>query len=443
MTDRAVMTDRGQPLGGSGDVASGAVAGTDAAARAVWARRAIEALRAGVPSRDAIAATGSGQSAIEDRFTTLCQHAAQARPGGLLIGGGFGAGKSHLLGHLARLALDAGYTVSRVVISKETPLYDPAKVFAAAVESAVFADRPRPALVEAAAALDLEGREFAELVRWAAGSGSGLNERFAATLSLFAQAREQDAAWANTIIRFWSGDPIATVELRRRLKEIGELRPSLPPVSVRDLAEQRIRFAPRLLSAAGSAGWVILFDEVELIGRYSLLQRARAYAEIARWVRGEHGGPGTPLAAVLAMTDDYEAAVITGRRDGTVIPEKLHAKQTPEADTLAAAATQGMRIIDREMQLLTPPDDAELRQAYERLKQLHGEVFGWNPPDVTGLERLGATRMRQYVRAWINEWDLRRLDAGYRPTTEIVDVSSDYREDADLELPDGAPVTVR
>src|SRR5207244_2029216 len=34
-------------------------------------RRAIEALRAGVPSRDAVAALGSGQSAIEDRFTSL------------------------------------------------------------------------------------------------------------------------------------------------------------------------------------------------------------------------------------------------------------------------------------------------------------------------------------------------------------------------------------
>jgi hypothetical protein len=432
------MTDRDGPDARSGDLTFETTSD-----RAVWARRAIEALRAGVPSRDAIAATGSGQSAIEDRFTALCKQATEGRPGGLLIGGGFGAGKSHLLGHLARLALDDGYTVSRVVISKETPLYDPAKVFAAAVESAVFADRPRPALVEAAAALDLEGREFAELLRWAAGSGSGLNERFAATLSLFAHARERDAAWANTLVRFWSGDPIATVELRRRLKELGELRPSLPSVSARDLAEQRIRFAPRLLSAAGSTGWVILFDEVELIGRYSLLQRARAYAEIGRWARGERGGPGTPLAAVLAMTDDYEAAVITGRRDGTVIAEKLHAKQTPEADALAGAATLGMRIIDREMQLLTPPDDAELRQAYERLKQLHGEVFGWVPPDITGLERLGATRMRQYVRAWINEWDLRRLDASYRPATEIVDVSSDYREDADLELPDDTPIAVQ
>src|SRR5579863_4094974 len=335
----------------------------------VAARRAIEALRAGVPSRDAVAATGSGQAAIEDSFASLREAAAAGNPAGLLLGGGFGAGKSHLLEHLARLALEAGFTVSLVVISKETPLYDPAKVFAAAAESAVMAGHPRPALVEAAAAIDADGRGYAELLRWATSAGSGLNERFAATLALFAHLRQRDAAFANTIVRFWSGDPIATPELRRRLKEIGDARPSLPPVTARQLGGQRLRFAAKLLAAAGAAGWVILFDEVELIGRYSLQQRARSYAEIASWVRGEHGGPGVPIAAVLAMTDDFEAAVITGRNDRELVPEKLRAKQTPEATALAAEAARGMRIIDGEMQLLTPPDDAELAAAYSRLKE--------------------------------------------------------------------------
>jgi len=220
----------------------------------VAARRAIEALRSGVPSRDAVAATGSGQVALEDRFALLTEAAAAGRPGGLLIGGGFGSGKSHLLEHLGRLALDAGFAVSRVVISKETPLFDPAKVFAAAVESAVVADRPRPALVEAAAALDVDGRPFAELLRWAATPGAELNERFAATLVQFARARQTDAAWANTLVRFWSGDPINAAELRRAMKQSGEVRPVLSPVSVKELALQRWRFAPRLLAAAGSRG---------------------------------------------------------------------------------------------------------------------------------------------------------------------------------------------
>jgi len=41
--------------------------------------------------------------------------------------------------------------------------------------------------------------------------------------------------------------------------------------------------------------------------------------------------------------------------------------------------------------------------------------------------------MRQYVRAWINEWDLVRLDPDYRPITEVVDTPVDYRELPELD----------
>jgi hypothetical protein len=57
------------------------------------ARRAVEALRAGVPSRDAVAALGSGQSAIEDRFQALCE-GVRGAAGGLLLGGGFGLARA-------------------------------------------------------------------------------------------------------------------------------------------------------------------------------------------------------------------------------------------------------------------------------------------------------------------------------------------------------------
>ncbi len=402
----------------------------------VATRRVIEALRSGVPSRDAVAALGSGQPAIEDRYAALLS-AAGGEPrdttaGGMLIGGGFGAGKSHLLEHLAGLALDGGFVVSRVVISKETPLYDPVKVFRAAAETAVAPGGRAPAIAEAAAALDLDGRPYADLLHWAGTPAADLNQRFPGSLLVFAQSRERDAATAEAMVRFWSGDPIRVPDLRRRLKEIGESPVVLPPVSQRELGGQRLRFAAKLLQCAGYRGWVVLFDEVELIGRYSVLQRGRSYAQLARWVRGEHGAPHLPLVSVLAMTDDFEAAVLSDKNDRETVPARLRARDTDEAAELAGQAEAGMRLIDRDMVLLTPPDDAELDAAYQRLRQLHGEAFGWSPPDVTGLERLGATRMRQYVRAWINEWDLVRLDPAYRPETVSTDVPTDYREDADL-----------
>jgi hypothetical protein len=52
---------------------------------------------------------------------------------------------------------------------------------------------------------------------------------------------------------------------------------------------------------------------------------------------------------------------------------------------------------------------------------------------VTGLERLPSNRMRQYVRAWINEWDLLRLDPSYEPDIESAELEVDLSEEPELE----------
>lgn len=399
----------------------------------VVARRIVEALRSGVPSRDAVAALGSGQSAAEDRVMTVLQAADRAGSDrGVLLGGGFGSGKSHLLEHVAALAGREGWVVSRVAISKETPLHDPVKVLRAALAGAVRpGEAASEALVQTAVELDTDSPAFTELLRW---SSAALDERFATSVSLFAKTRDHAPDIADALVRFWGGAPVKVTELRRWAKEQNEPRPELGPIPIRELARQRMRFLARFFEAAGHAGWLILFDEVELIGRYGTMSRAKSYAEVAGWVRPEPEASDAPLRSVLAMTDDFAAAVLSpaGKGDREKLPDLLRGKATPEADMLRGRAEIGMRLIEREMLRLEPPREEDLAAAYQQLRRLHGEAFDWNPPDVPGLERLGTTRMRQYVRAWINEWDLVRLDPEYGPTTVVRDVASNYIEDPDL-----------
>lgn len=408
----------------------------------VQRRRALEALRAGVPNRDAVMILGSLQVGVENRFAELLAAVervsvgGEATPaGGMLVGGGFGAGKSHVLEHLAHLALGEGFVVSKVVISKETPLHDPAKVYRAAIDDAQVPGRPGSAIDEIAVAIRPESAAYAGLYRWVHDDDAPVDSRFAATLFLFEYARG-DAEFTDRIVRFWAGDPLPVADLRRRLKETGAAA-SYPLASVkeRDLSVQRFRFVSRLIRAAGYRGWVLLLDEVELIGRYTLLQRAKSYGEVARWVRGDRDDPGAPLATVLTTVDDFEAQVLVGKNDAELIPKRLRMRGTAEDDLAAARAEAGMRIIEREQLQLQPPGQEELDRTYARLKQIHAEAFGWEPPDVAGIERLPSNRMRQYVRAWINEWDLRRLDPGYVPQIEAGGLAVDFTEDADLERP--------
>ena len=112
-------------------------------------RRAIEALRSGVPNRDAVRVLGSSQAEIEQQFRRqlLAElQTAATRAKGLLLRGGFGSGKSHLLEYFQHVALEAGFVASKIVISKETPLHDPVKVFRTAAATAVVPERRGTAL---------------------------------------------------------------------------------------------------------------------------------------------------------------------------------------------------------------------------------------------------------------------------------------------------------
>ena len=286
------------------------------------ARLAVEALRNGVPNREAVRELGCSQPRAEARFVEMLDRAADAgnppaNAQGMLVSGDFGTGKSHLLTHLEYLALSRNFVCSKVTVSKETPFYDLGKVFAPAVESGRLPDGSGQLVEELALAMEpaSEGYEdFFRRIEDIASKGV-LSPIFPA--SLRAHECASDLEVRNDIESFWAGDRILVKRIRdelRRTGEVGRYRFRAPKIA--ELPPQRLRFAVELIKGAGYAGWVVLLDEIELIGSYSILQRGRSYAEIARWLgfAPDEAFPG--LVVVGAVTDDFAAAVIQGKRIG-------------------------------------------------------------------------------------------------------------------------------
>ena len=261
-----------------------------AARSAGAARRAIEALRAGVPNRDAVRALAAAQPRIEARFRAAARRAADdvangRQTPGLLVAGDFGAGKSHLLEHLrapgaaSRLRCAARSSSAR---RRRCTIRD--KLYRAAIEAAVV---PGPAGLRA----DRDRlRPEARQSRLAPSSPPGPNSpraasssRFPATLFLFERVTRRGGPRADHLLlgrrpdRHRRASPLAARARRGR-----DLPRSERGRQARSGAAA-LHASPRLMAAAGYAGWVLLVDEVELIGRYSFKQRARSYAELARW----------------------------------------------------------------------------------------------------------------------------------------------------------------
>jgi hypothetical protein len=405
----------------------------------VQARRAIEALRAGVPNRDAVQALGSTAEEVKDRFEELLGAAREraveepsAAGSGFLLAGDFGAGKSHLLEYLQHLAREQRFVTSKVVISKETPLHDPTKLYRAAIRAAIVPGRRGAALPQIATEIDWRSPRYVDFYKWVQQPGSDLNQRFAATVFLYEHGRDNPEL-QDRIISFWAGDPIQTGEIRRELRQLGErVTYTLDKIDARSLALQRFRFAARLMMTAGYSGWVLLVDEVELVGRYTLTQRARSYAEIARWTGNLKGETYPGITSVLAITSDFEAAVLHDRNDREAVPGKLRASPREQDHLLASRAEQGMRLIGKAVKL-SPPTKAVIDETKRKIQAIHGQAYNWTPPEVGSAEFTSSTRMREYVRWWITEWDLKRLFPEYEPDIEVRRVELDYTEDAELE----------
>lgn len=396
-------------------------------------KRALEALRSGVPNRYVVRALGSNQQAVEDRFKNNLSAMRKGQPAdrSLLVLGGFGAGKSHLLEYLQDLSVSENFVCSRIVVSKETPLYDPGKVFKAAIDSASIPGISGRAMQEIALKIKTGSDAYGRLEQWAGKEAVSSGHIFAATLFLYDRLNN-DPELTEDIVNFWSGEPLPLNRIKKGLKQLKAVSLfNLKRVPAAQLAFPRFRFAARLIRAAGFAGWVLLIDEVELIGRYSLLQRGKAYAELARWLGGTQDDL-SGITCVAAITEEFQGEVLEKKEDMDKIGPRLRAKGSTEFELLAERAEMGMRIIEKEAIRLKPPDNQMLEKIYGKLKQIHGEAYGWHPEDVPSPYQMLTTPMRTYVRRWINEWDLRRIYPNH--LTEITEdpFSLNFAENVDL-----------
>ncbi len=395
------------------------------------ARRAIEALRNGVPNRDAVRSLGCDQPRAEEEFDRLLAAAGSGGEAegstGMVVSGDFGEGKSHLLAYLHQRALDERFVCSKVAISKETPLYNLDKVFQSAVANASVPDHNGRLIEELALSAKLDSTSFGEFYGWVANEvrRERLSPMFQATLVAYECSDNLDLK--GRIEGFWSGGRLNSSDLKRGLRAVGKREfCAFRAPRLADLPPQRTRFLLELVKGAGYSGWVVLLDEIELIGSYSQLQRGRAYAEFARWFGRAPGHRYPGLVGVGAVTGDFAIAFISSsgrRKDSDYIGSKLSAR--PRDQHLAQPAEAGMSLLQNDCIPLKVLDEEAERAALVRLRELYSEAYGWTAPDPQRIRHpVGVqNRMRYKVRSAINEWDLTRLDPESAPET----VADDFR----------------
>ena len=148
------------------------------------------------------------------------------------------------------------------------------------------------------------------------------------------------------------------------------------------------RFTSHLFRQLGYDGWVILFDEAELIGRMSKKTRMKSYVNMQTFLQ-----PSSKLESVFslfAMSSSYAEDVIDKRND-TACAEEVFADD-PDAKKAALAVLHAILNAPE----LAPLSKAEISQVLMSIQELHGEAYHWTP-DITEKTLLEATEAGGYL----------------------------------------------
>jgi GNAT superfamily N-acetyltransferase len=396
----------------------------------VTARNAIEALRAGVPSRHAVSQLGTTQHTIKDDFQTALESVSAGRATEpLVISADFGHGKSHLLEYFQDMAEREQFVTSYNVVSPEMPLGSGHVVLKAIAEAAHAPGRTGKAIREVATDLDANPAALAGLREWA--DKADIHSRFRALLHLYDKFRA-DEELRTQILEDFEGKPLGKLIIRQKLKEIGQAA-AYDLASPRNplLAHDRIRVLAQFFRACGCKGIVVFFDELDRMARFTKRQRFSAYEELGWW-REIARTTGAGILPVFAMTTGFVVTTVTdGKNDESAFtPSKAGVSNSldPQYGQL------GIELLKAEPARLESPTAEQQEEVRYRIKAIYEQAYG----DAVRLLPIPASdvhkSIRWKIRRWITEWDLMRYDPSYQPEVEGDDVKFGDDEISDAEL---------
>jgi hypothetical protein len=386
------------------------------------ARAIIEGLRSGVPYLDTADVMTFGRKRTIDAVESLMETVSSGRrpkSWGYVLRAEYGQGKTHLLYALAGVAAAQNWLVSMVTVSKETPLDRLDFLYPKIINNTYRPGSSQPGLEsvirEAVEAPHLAA-EARELV---------LSDRVRIVLDNLIR---QDAGF-DELVADLHGQFLPAAQLKQFYRENYKKTVKFPTVPMRLEVPHYLALVDWLIGRTEYRGWLILFDEVELLGKFGRGGRARGYANIGRFL----SGTGTRTASVWALAGNFQTDVIIQRKEHEFIPLwfDTHPKDADNKelalnalDELAAAKPLDM----------LPPKD--LKELLSQILMLHQDAFNWTAAvDVDQFYEAVRRAMQIFdprLRTWVRV-ALTLLDMWFQYPEGNADIQTHGLKEVDLD----------
>lgn len=368
----------------------------------------VESLRAGIPTRASTRKLPELRASLTKLIKQDLEHLAQGNtPKGRLIWGAYGQGKTHTLTTVEHVALDLGFAVSRVSLSREVSCHQLFN-FYGRVASAIRTPQSQVLGVQLRldqkVAGDLPNSRIQNPNRYIHPLPAFVLEDY-----FYATGEEQDLLYGDLM-----GTRIGTPDLRRIHRNCrGEPMPKLDTTFVlKKHVSAYFGVMADILTWCGYQGWVILIDEVELIGRLGKAGRLDAYRNL-NWLLNWSKTMPYPIYTLGVVASSLRndvwfssGSTTNAKSDHSQIPELAVQKfgQDSEAEMNNFFDTA----IGKQCPTTKPLSQSELSNLLESLVEIHRIAYDWEAQlDIYNLIRhIGDQPVRTHIRAALEALDI-------------------------------------
>lgn len=394
------------------------------------AMHVIEALRSGVPSRAVGAYFSEARPAMLNRIRSRMEAAeATGQADGMIFRGSYGEGKTHMLNTVFSMAAEQNMIVSYVSLGKETPMDKLHLLYARIIANTYLPGKKQPGFRSILEEMTPGSGTAGELVAYAA-AGLETNKIY---YLLKAMWGTQDEEEKTQFLGDLEGDFVSNAQVKKVFRRVtGKPAQFNQNFTKTKHCMDYFAFMSTLFRRTGYAGWVILFDEAELIGRLGKKARAKSYAGMQAFLQPSSRLEG--VFSLFAFSTSFSEDVIDKKHEF----ENVEAIFAEDPVSLKAAKNTLNAILNApELAVLTKEETLRVMAS---IQEFHGKAYGWQPklsPETiyAGTEG-GGYLLRTRIRAAIELLDQLYLygEAGKIRITEVGRES--FEEDDIPELPD-------
>ena len=391
--------------------------------------RVIEALRSGVPSRAAGEYFSEARPAMMQKIQSRLEQVHETgHSDGMIFTGRYGEGKTHLLGTVFGMAFAHNMVVSYVSLGKETPVDKPYLLFPKLIANTYLPGAAQPGFRQKLEDLTQGSSISGELLAYAAKELE--TDKLYFLLKAFLGTQEEEERYA--FLADLEGDFTTGQVIKRSYRRItGTAAKFNQNFSKTKHGFDYFYFTSHLFKTLGYGGWVLLFDEAELLGGMGKKTRAKSYVQLQRFLKPSPKLEG--VFSLFAFSSSYAEDVIDAKKEF----ENAEAVFGEDRESLTAAKSVLNGILNAPE--LMPLTREETLQVLLSIQDFHGRAYGWKPEvsadTIYQVTESGGYLLRTRIRSAIEFFD-QLYQYGEAGKTKVTELGKEtYDEDDTPELP--------